>query len=351
MPKGSKHTSQSRLRAKVAVIVVGFNSRQFFEDCFSSLAKSLGQNGRIFLIDNNSTDDSVAWVKREFPNIEVIASKSNLGFARANNVAVGKAMKLGFRYIFLLNPDTIIDSNAIDRLLASADDQTVQQPLILLHQKKPTNLINTSGNILHYLGMSYVGGYRQDYRRTAFQTDLALASGAAMWIPAAIIKKIGLFDDDFFMYHEDVDFSWRVRMAGFSIKLVSNALVWHKYEFSRNMKKMYFIERNRWLFVLKNYQTRTLLVLTPMFVLNEIASFFHALLNGYLWLKIKASFHSVVMATQARKKRRIIPRRVPDTELKRYFSSELKFGEMESKALRAYSLITVWYWKVFGRLV
>jgi len=351
MPQEPIRTSQRQPKTNVAVIVVGYNSQKYLKDCFNSLKQSLAEQDRIFFIDNASSDGSIDWVKKKYPIVEVIESKLNLGFARANNVAVTAAIKQGFQYLFLLNPDTIVDRTAIKKLKENSDNRSVLQPLLLLHDQRATNLVNTSGNVLHYLGMSYVGGYQQDYRQTIFATDLALASGAAMWVPTAIVKKIGLFDDDFFMYHEDVDFSWRARKAGYNIRLVSDSLVWHKYSFSRNPKKYYFVERNRLLFLLKNYQLKTLLLTLPMSIVNELFVIAHSILAGYFGYKIRSYFAVLQRLKSVRNYRQQAVRVVSDRQLTKYWSCLLNFTELKTPGISLYNQLSCGYWYFISRLI
>ena len=338
---------------KIAVIIVGFNSRKYLKECFESTLKALKKKGIIIFIDNCSTDDSLEWTAKNYPKIILINSKKNLGFAEANNVAVRKAINLHCQYLLLLNPDTVIHPESISKLIKSADNETILQPLILLHKNgQPTYKINTYGNIIHYLGFSYVGGYKLDYRNVQFDIDLSVASGAAMWIPVRIIKKIGLFDKGFFMYHEDLDFSWRSRLAGFKIRLISDSLVWHKYSYGRNLNKYYYAERNRIIFMLKNYQIRTLVLISPMFLLNELLINFHAIISGYFKYKLQ-SYLSVIRYLPVIWNFRINKKANTkfDRDLIRYFSCQLDFSEMNIAGISFYNRILCWYWVLVRNIV
>ena len=254
----------------ISIIIVGYNSLKYLDDCLSSLFESSYKNFEVIFVDNNSKDSSMSFIKKAFSTVEIIESKKNLGFAGGNNLGIKKALKNKSEYIFLLNPDTIIDKDCLEKLINKADDRTILQPLILLHENsKKTNLINTTGGYLNFLGFSYCSDYRLD-KKMAKEKDIAIASGAAVFIPAEILRKIGLFDESFFMYHEDVDLFWRARLFGHNIKLLPNALVWHKYSFSKNNKKIFYVERNRLLFLYKNFELKYWILILPIFIFNEI---------------------------------------------------------------------------------
>ena len=138
----------------LAIIIVGFNSKKYLSDCLRALRKAdKTDKTKVFFIDNDSSDESVLFIRKNFPEVMVIESKKNLGFAGGNNLGIEEAIKTGADHILLLNPDTIIDQNCLKVLESKADTQTILQPLILLHlDGKMTDLVNTSGNHLNFLG-------------------------------------------------------------------------------------------------------------------------------------------------------------------------------------------------------
>ena len=331
----------------LGIIIVGFNSKKYLEECFRSIYKSSFCDFRVYFIDNDSSDGSISYLENNWKKVEIIKLKKNIGFAGANNIGVKQSIKDGCKYVFLLNPDTYIDSKCLEALYKNKDNRTILQPLILMHQNgRRTNLINTSGNILHYLGISYVGNFNKDYKKTKLIKNIALASGAAMFIPTGIIIKIGLFDEKFFMYHEDVDFCWRARMAGYNIELVESALVWHKYHFSRNESKLFYIERNRLAFIIKNFEFKTILLIFPMLLINEMVVIIHSVCAKYFIFKLRSTLSFLKLSwylVGARGKNIHFYR---DKTLKKYLSADLNFTLLDSKILRIYSVVTRLYWRL-----
>lgn len=338
----------------VAVIVVGYNSLKYLEDCLSSLKESSYKEFQVFFIDNNSTDGSVDYVRKTFPETKIIKSKQNLGFAAGNNLGIKLARRAGAKYVFLLNPDTITDRNCLACLVNESEQHlAIYQPLVLLHNGRKTNLINTAGNLLHYVGFSYVGGYEKTRDSFRDKREIAVASGAAFFAPTDAIEEIGGFDDNFFMYLEDTDLSWRLRLAGYSFQLVPQAVVWHKYSFSKNSRKFYFIERNRLLFLAKNYQLHTLILLLPILLVTELMMLCYSALGGWFVQKIRADFSAVIELPRTLKKRAVIQKKrsLSDRAVKRYFISELRFEEVTIPAMKLVNALYRYYWTVINPLI
>ena len=153
---------------------------------------------------------------------------------------------------------------------ALREDPTIgrHSRLILLYPE--THLINSRGNALHYLGFGFTRDYRQPLPELFVEANgvrvFWLGTGGIL-IDAAL--QIGLFDESYFMYHEDTDLSWRLRSAGYHTIVVPRSRATHEYEFSRSIKKFYFIERNRLLTLFRNYEARTLFLILPMLAFWE----------------------------------------------------------------------------------
>lgn len=334
-----------------AIIIVGYNSQPYLEACFNSLLSQTAKDLKIIFVDNNSTDDSVTYIRKRFPEVEVIANKENYGFAKANNIGIEAAMKQKMRHVFILNPDTIVDKDCLKRLLEEADDKTILQPLILLNGTE--DKINTSGGTLNFLGFSYCSDYKLPAKQVSKDRVLPTASGAAMLVPVKLLETVGLFDEELFMYHEDVDLAWRSRIAGFSIKLVPSAFVWHDYRFSHNPKKFYYVERNRLLFLLKNFGAWYRVAIFPAFLLNEIALLAYFTLKGSLGSKLQAYFGVIklwphVIASRQKLKKL---RKKSDHELVQLLGSDMDFAEINIPLLSLYTKVLSLYWKLIAQRI
>jgi len=335
---------------KVGIIIVGYNSKQYLPECFDSIYASTFPHFTLFFVDNHSSDQSVEFVQNHYPKAMVIRNIANLGFAEANNRGIKQALSQGADYVFLLNPDTVLDKKCLELLIDQANPKTILQPLVLLHDGAKTDLVNTTGNHLNFLGISYVGDYRKN-RSSITKTDIVSASGAAMLVPKEICQKIGLLEESFFMYVEDMDWCWRARIAGFQIVLAPHAYVWHKYRFLVNPKKFQWVERNRLLFLLRNFQGRTLLLITPAVLLNELLTILYAAKNGWLVSKLNSYRLVIGQLPQVMKARGRLRRVKTDRDLKYLISSDLGFEEIKIPLLGPYNHFLRFYWALIYPLI
>lgn len=336
----------------ISVVVVGYNSKNDLKTCLDSVYKSTYKQFRIIFVDNSSSDDSVGFVKIKYPKVDIISNK-NSGFAGGGNVGIKRAIKLKTDYIFLLNPDVTIEPDCFKKLIAKIDQKTILQPLILLNIKgKNTHLVNTTGDYLNFLGFCYCNNYRAE--KVAIQkNDIVIASGAAVLIPVGILKKIGLLDEDFFMYHEDADLFYRAHLYGFNIKLIPNALAWHQYSFSRNKGKMFYADRNRLLFLYKNFSTKYLTLILPIMIINEILMIIYSIMSGWFLAKIKVYVSIWPLMKRARKQRKKnLPHiRLNESELKRFIGAEISFSEIKNPLFLPYNFLLKAYWFLIKPLI
>lgn len=336
---------------RVAIAIVSYNSGNKLPDCFASLrAQDYPlESIDLILVDNNSSDNSIALAQQSFASVRIIKNQGNKGFAEANNQAYEAAKALNDDYLVLLNDDTIVTPRWLTRLIATAESDgkiaAVQAKLMLWPEKE---LINSYGNALTFLGFGYCNRYRETDRTDEKPFEIAYPSGAAVAIKLPALEKAGLFDDDFFMYHEDVDLGWKLRLAGYKIMLDPQAVVYHKYSFAKASYKYLNMERNRVLVYLKNYRLATLAVLAPAFLLMESGIVFFAWKNG--WLKEKISGYGWLIKNWkriglGRKKIKSI-RVVGDREILRLMAASIKFQDVSNQLLTKFvnPLMEAYFW-------
>ncbi|MBI4133775.1 glycosyltransferase family 2 protein [Candidatus Uhrbacteria bacterium] len=337
---------------RVAVITVSYNHARFLRDTFQSCAAVTYPRDlwKIFLVDNASTDETVTLARTELidetrgltraGNISAIfiASPTNTGFTGGNNLAIRQALAEGFEYVYLLNPDTAVEPDFLEQAVRVAEQDPaigmVQSRLVLAQDK---SLLNSWGNEVHYLGFSFCGGYRvpiesQEAVEHLRVRDIPAASGAAMLLKVAVLRLVGLLDDELFAYHEDVDLSWRMRLAGFRVVLAPESVVYHKYEFSRSIRKFYFMEKNRFLVHLKNLRVGTLILLAPALIVMELGLWLYAARSGWWREKARAYryFFSLTnlrkLAASRRESQRL--RVKSDRAVVRMFSPRISYQEL-----------------------
>jgi len=344
---------------KAAIIIVNYNGLEYLSDCLTSLLNLdySKEDYKIFLVDNASTDDSLGYVKNNFPEIEIIEIQKNLGFAGGNNIGLEKVLAENFDYVCLINQDTISDSGFLKELVKTAEtDEKIAavQPRIMLYPEKEK--VNSLGNSIHFLGFGFCSGGYQKFAGNLEPKEIAYASGAAVLIKTSVLKQIGLFDPDFFMYHEDLDLGWRMRLAGYKILVVPSAVIYHKYQFSKSIKKYYFMERNRLICLLENYKIGTLILIFPAWLVMEIGLFLFAFKSGFWLEKLKVCGYFFKLATwrkigrERRVKRAIRVRR--DKDIIKLFTGKIEFQEIDNYLLNkvANPLFNL-YWLVIRRLI
>lgn len=337
----------------IAIVIVGYNSQPYLDNCLKSIYNSTYKNFKVIFVDNLSKDSSLTFIAENFPSVVVVANVTNEGFAKANNIGIEKAKALGAKAILLLNPDTALDAHCLELLQSRSDGKTILQPAILLDPQKRTDKINTTGGVLSVLGFSYCSDYQKSISKITESSERPIASGAAMFVPTAILNKIGGFDETFFMYHEDVDLAWRARLAGYKIQLIPQAKVWHDYSFGRNASKFFNVERNRIIFLLKNFSLRYWLLLLPLFLVTELGVCLFIAKDGLLLTKLKSYVALFKLWPTILKQRAKVQkmRQVSDRQLSGLLSDRIQFSEMAIPLLVPYNMFVGLYWRLMRTLL
>lgn len=342
---------------RVAVIIVTYNGRQYLPDCLSSLGLVDYPTERwsVVVVDNASNDGSAEYVRQTLPSARVIGLPHNAGFAAANNVGLRDAMARGCDYAFLLNQDTAVTPGFLREAVtvAETDPQiaAVQSKLLLYG----TSLMNSWGNEIHFLGFGFAGGHRQPDQVLSVR-EITYASGAAVLLRCATLQRVGLLVEELFMYHEDLELGWRLRLAGYYSMLAPKSVVYHKYEFTRSAGKFYWMERNRFLVMYALYRWQTLALIFPLILAVDAGlllwSFF-----GRFWRQAFAAhayFFTPAAWRQVWQLRRRAQklRQVPDRLIVQRFASRIKFQDFpESWATKLGNWFTSGYWRAVLPLI
>ena len=225
---------------EISVIIVNYNVEHFLEQCLLSVKNAIKNlNAEVFVVDNNSIDGSVEMVKTKFPEVKIIANKENLGFSRANNQAIVKASG---DYILLLNPDTVVEEDTFSKCLNFMDQKKDAGGLgvkmidgkgkFLPESKR--GLPTPSVAFYKIFGFSnlfpkskLMGQYHLGYLSKDENHEIQILSGAFMLIRKKTIEKVGLLDENFFMYGEDIDLSYRILLGGYKNYYFSETSIIH----------------------------------------------------------------------------------------------------------------------------
>lgn len=213
---------------QLSIVIVNYNVKYFLEQCLHSVVKaSAGLRCEIFVVDNNSVDGSVSMVRDKFPGVILIENKENKGFSRANNQAIERA---GGKYILLLNPDTLVEDDTLRKVLNFMDEHPDAGGLgvkmidgkgkFLPESKRglPTPAVafyKVFGLSAMFPRSRTFGRYHLGYLDKDQTHHVDVLSGAFMLLRKSVLDKTGLLDEEFFMYGEDIDLSYRITRAGY----------------------------------------------------------------------------------------------------------------------------------------
>lgn len=216
---------------RVGIIVLNWNGLSDTRECLQSLFRLSGPPPRIYVVDNGSTDGSVARLREEFGDrIVLIANPRNLLFAGGNNVGVLRALSDGCTHLLLLNNDTTVDAVLSDVLsrVSAAHEDAILCPKIY-YADRPDMLWYAGGTVsLRRARVAHRGIRQTDRGQFDRLEETGWATGCALFAPRHVFEAVGLLDESFELYSEDLDYCLRARAAGFRILYVPEAKVWHK---------------------------------------------------------------------------------------------------------------------------
>lgn len=305
---------------RVSAVVLAWLAEPFLCRSVEALLASEKVDVDVILVDNGCTTDDVATLSR-LPGVTVLRPDTNLGFAGGCNVGV--AASTG-EYVALINQDLVVEPGTLARLVEEVGHPSVGIAAgTVLLADDPTKL-NSSGNPVHVLGISWVGGLGERDTRTA-PTEVAGAMGACLVTRRAHWDRLGGLHEDYFANHEDADFSIRTWRIGLRVVSVPDAIALHNYEFGRNPAKLYLVERNRLIFVLTLWSARALAVLAPALIALELAMAALAIKDGWLRQKVRGWGWLLRNWRRVLARRRVVQREktVPDRVWMRILTDEL----------------------------
>ncbi len=274
----------------VAVVVLNYNGEKLLPEFLPSVYNSTYQNLRIILVDNASTDNSIEWVKNNFPTIEIIINDKNYGYAEGYHHALTKINNVD--YFVLLNSDVEVSSMWIEpviELMESNKNIAVAQPKILSYvDKNMFEYAGAAGGFIDKFGYPFCQGrifdtIEKDQNQYSRNVEVFWASGAAMFIKAEIYHLSGGLDRDFFAHMEEIDLCWRIKNMGYKIYTCSNSVVYHlggATLHESNPHKTYLNFRNSLITLRKNLALHKSFGIIFIRHLLDLIQWFRFILNG-----------------------------------------------------------------------
>ena len=259
MPAFQLAKGRRNMPPKIAVILVNFNGQQDTLECLASLQQEGYPNKQVIVVDNDSSDDSVAVIRAAYPDAVVVETGDNLGFTGGNNVGMARGLELGADYLFLLNNDTTIVPGSLDALTRCArshPDAAAITPAIYYFSNPSNPWFMGSALDRSSFQTSHV---ETDVRAEGRMAPFAIpwANGCGMFMPADKMREIGNLDERCFLYCEDVDWSLRAIKSGYTCLLCPESVVYHKVSSAskhNSPKQMYYMHRNTCLIIAKHTQ-------------------------------------------------------------------------------------------------
>lgn len=214
----------------LSVVIVSYNTKELLAKCLKSLKVSIPEKSEVFVVDNNSHDGSQEEVKRNFSWVKLIENNKNLGFSKANNIALYKAQG---KFILILNPDTELEKNTLDKLLEFFKSKPKNVGMLTCRVELSSGELDKDCRrrfptpwtaFTHFSGLSRLfaksrifDSYYYGYKPENIETEVEACAGAFMLIKSEALKNVGLFDEDYFFYGEDLDLCYRFLSKGYKI--------------------------------------------------------------------------------------------------------------------------------------
>lgn len=242
-------------QVKVSVVIVNWNTCDLLKQCLEALESQTASSLEIFVVDNASSDGSPEMVREHFPDVQLIANQRNRGFAAANNQALDKSSG---QYILLLNPDTKVLDGAVDKLVAFLDKESTVGACtsMLLNgdgslQKNVGNFYSFWGTLLEnrivprilpnnkFLAKKFVAFWDHTTQR-----DIDWARGAVLLFHRKVLDQVGLLDEQFYIYGEEIDYCWRIKKKGWRIVYLPAAKIIHYGQAASSQRKQEMFIQN-----------------------------------------------------------------------------------------------------------
>lgn len=275
---------------KLAIVILNWNGKSFLERFLPTLLENCPDYAEVDIIDNASTDDSLAFLASAYPQLRVIVNDENYGFAKGYNVGL---RQIEAEYYCLLNSDIEVTPHWTDPIMAQMDADTqiaaVQPKLIAFHDRKSFEYAGAAGGFIDKYGYPFCRGRFFDVlEEDKGQYDSAIqifwASGAALFVRSEIYHQLGGLDDDFFAHMEEIDFCWRINNAGYKIMFNPDSTVYHIGGGTlpkENSFKTFLNYRNDLFLLLKNLPSHRLCITFFIRFFLDILAAFVFLLQGH----------------------------------------------------------------------
>ena len=299
---------------RIAVVILNWNGAKLLEQFLPSVM-AYSDEAKIYVVDNASTDNSIAVIKEKFPSVTIIQNDGNYGFAKGYNLALEQVEE---EYYALVNSDIEVTKNWLTPILSIFDNEAkigiIQPKLLDYKNKEYFEYAGAAGGFIDQYGYPYCRGrifetIEKDNGQYDDSLEIFWASGACFFIRKEVYRKLNGFDDDFFAHQEEIDFCWRAFNMGYKSKYTSESVVYHVGGATlneSNPKKTFLNFRNSLLMLTKNLPANKLVpILLVRLVLDGVAGIQFVFKGKFIhcWAIIRAHFHFYHLINKTLKKR------------------------------------------------
>lgn len=292
-----------------AVVIPNWNGIEDIATCLDSLLTQTLVT-EIIVVENGSTDGSVEFIQKNYPQVTLLVEPINLGFAGGVNVGIRYALGKGYEFIALFNNDAVADKNWLKNLVSNLKNNKNYGIATCKLMTIDKSHLDSTGDQYTNWGLPYPRG-RGETNLDAYdtQTDIFAGSGGASLYRVSMLQEIGLFDEDFFAYYEDVDVSFRAQLAGWKVVFEPTAVAYHKIGASSGKIKgftTYQTMKNHPLVLWKNVPRKYLFTIGWRFFTARMFFFAKAIVHGHGWYAIKGDAKGTMLLFKKTKDRKHI---------------------------------------------
>ncbi|MBL7978115.1 MAG: glycosyltransferase family 2 protein [Bacteroidetes Order II. Incertae sedis bacterium] len=275
----------------VSIIILNWNGQTLMETCLPAVLQTDYPAFEVVVVDNASTDDSLSWLLRTYPDVKIIGNPENWGYARGNNVAIYQTEK---PFLVLLNNDVEVHPQWLREMMVvmrqSPDIAAVQPKLLHFHNRGQFEYAGAAGGHLDDLGIPFTRGrilsfMEEDRGQYNDISEIFWASGAALLLRRAALAQSGLLDEAFYMHMEEIDLCWRLKRSGFRIMVAPKGEVYHIGGASLpqgSPRKLYYNFRNSLLMLYKNLPKSRFYLIYPFRLFQDTLAFFRLLFSSHI---------------------------------------------------------------------
>ncbi len=288
-------------KLSIGIVIVVHNTPGRLKKLLTSLKGQIKDSDYIVVVDNHPEHTSVK-IANDFKEVKKVILSKNNGFAVGCNSGV-ETLPKNIDTVFFINPDTTLSPDALNRLRTNIPNVWSAWMGLLV---KKDGLVNSAGNVVHISGLSWCSGFNKEPSEYTENIEVNILSGACLMIRKSELDKIGDMPEGYFLYYEDTELSTRLLLENKQMGLIHNALIYHDYDFGKSKTKWFYIERNRYMYILQNWPFAVIILLLPYLLIVDLGLFIISILERRFVLKVKSLGSFLVTIPNVLKKRKVI---------------------------------------------